>query len=180
MAFSNQDINQFYTQGRAKDFARNNLFRILSVNPGRSGTGVNITDTDLVYLTTANVPSKTINNVAVPFMGLSFNVPGTTSYPGSAAWNVTFRCNSEYRIRTLLEQWSTTTFDPTTTTGNYQLGDTGSLDMATFSTQGETVLKYRLNGVYCVTVGEMAYNVTAAGEVVTIQATLAYQYWQAI
>ena len=176
-AFANQDIAQFYSVGRSTDFARNNLFRVTSINPARAGAGVIITPADLVYLTTANIPGRTINNVAVPFMGLTFNVPGTVSYPGSNAWNVTFRCNGEYAIRKALDQWSRSTFDNNTSTGSYQLGDTGSLTMVAFGTKSEEKVKISLEGLYCTNVGEMAYNVTDAGQVVTVQATLAYSYW---
>ena len=172
-----QDIQNFYTRARTADFARNNLLRITAISPGTGGAGVNFTPNDLVYLTTANMPARTINNVPVPFMGLSFNVPGTVSFPGSNAWNVTFRCSADFNIRSILDRWSTNTFDQMTTNGRYQLGDTGTLDLMAYDTTGAEAYGLRLEGVYCVTVGAMAFNTTDAGAVVTVEATLGYQYW---
>ena len=67
MADTTQTIQGFYTQAQAKDFARNNLFRVLNVNFG-GGTEVSFDESDLVYATTAELPGKTIGNVAVPYM----------------------------------------------------------------------------------------------------------------
>ena len=52
MADTSQTIQGFYTQAQAKDFARNNLFRVLNINFG-TGTEVTFDETDLVYATTA-------------------------------------------------------------------------------------------------------------------------------
>ena len=42
---------------------------------------------------------------------------------------------------------------------------------------GQTVRGIKLIGCYPVTLGEIQYDATANGNVVTMQATLAYQWW---
>ena len=76
MADVRQTIQDFYTQAQVKDFARTNLFRVLNIDFG-DGSDVTIGEEDLVYATTASLPAKSITNVAVPYMGLNFNIPGT-------------------------------------------------------------------------------------------------------
>jgi len=36
----------------------------------------------------------------------------------------------------------------------------------------------RLVGIYPVTIGDVSYDMTGSGEPVTIEATLAYQWWE--
>ena len=176
-SFSNQNINQFYTTATKVDFARNNLFRVVQMGSPSQG-GVQLTEADLVYLTTASIPGRTINNIVVPFMGMNYNVPGTATYTNSSNWNVTFRCNREFDIRQKLDQWSIATFDDNTSSGKYQLANCGSLKLSAFDTEGNPKYTLEFTGVYCTQVGEMAFDTTATGAVVTIQATLAYQYWR--
>ena len=176
-SFSNQNINNFYTTAKTFDFARNNLFRVVQMSSPGQGN-FNLSESDLVYLTTASIPGRTINNVVVPFMGMNYNVPGTATYTNSANWNVTFRCNKEFDIRKKLDQWSLATFNDNTSEGKYQLADCGSLKLAAFDTLGNAKYTLDFTGVYCTQIGEMAFDTTATGAVVTLQATLAYQYWR--
>lgn len=176
--FENQAINNFYDVALQRDFARTNLFRVLNINSG--ATNVNFGPEDLVYITTTNLPQRSINNVPVPFMGLNFNVPGTVKYPNSEAWNVTFRMPQDLGIRRKLEQWSRGTFDEqgiTGSSGAYNLGDTGSVELALMGKGGQVIANYTLFGAYCSNIGEYALDVTASGEIVTQTATIAYSYW---
>jgi hypothetical protein len=172
-----QNIQDFYTQAVAKDFARQFQFRIgtWSVADTPAGSfGLN----DLVYLETATLPGRAINNIPVPFMGLNFNVPGTASYPGSDAWAVTFRCDSNYSLRNALETMSEQTFSVDTSQGNYGIkGTTSTLTLNLLGKDMNAKRVYKLVGVYLVSIGDTSYNLGDNGTVQTIPATLAYQYW---
>lgn len=178
-----QDITQFYTVAQKKDFARQFQFRVTQL------ANTNFGEDQLVYLESANLPGRAITNVPVPFMGLQFNVPGTATYPGSDAWAVTFRCDQNYDIRSVLENATFNTFDDNVSWGDYNIARTSSVvtikllgKRKTGGTGGagdfEVARTYELIGAYVVSVGESTYNLTDSGTIVTVPATLAYQYWR--
>jgi hypothetical protein len=113
-------------------------------------------------------------------MGLQFNVPGTATYPGSDAWNVSFRCDQNYDIRAVLENATFNTFDDSISTGDYNIARRGSV--VTIQLLGKnpetTIRQYNLIGAYVVSVGDSTYNLTDNGTIVTVPATIAYQYWR--
>jgi hypothetical protein len=69
MADVKQTIQDFYTQAQVKDFARNNLFRVLNIDFG-DGSDVSIGEEDLVYVTTSTLPGKTIQDIARTLYGI--------------------------------------------------------------------------------------------------------------
>ena len=173
--FQNQDINSFFQNAINKDFARTNLFRVLYISSG--ATNIVFDQQDLVYITTTSLPKRAIKNIAVPFMGLQFNVPGTASYPSSDSWTVTFRMPQDVSIRSKLELWTRRTFDDATSTGAYEVKDLGNIGLALMGKGGQVIRIYNLIGAYCVNIGDYNLDVTTIGEIVTTQATIAYQYW---
>jgi len=173
--FQNQDINAFYQNAINRDFARTNLFRVLYINTG--ATNIVFGESDLVYVTTTTLPQRAITNIPTPFMGLKFNVPGTATYPGSEGWNVTFRMPQDYSIRQKLELWTRGTFDDATSSGAYEVKNLGEVAMALMGKNGEPLRVYTLIGAYCTNVGTYNVDLTQSGEIVTLQASIAYQFW---
>lgn len=173
--FQGQSIADFYQQAQSKDFARKNLFRVLEITGGTNG--LTFDSSDLVYVTTTTLPRRQINSVKVAYMGMQFNVPGTASYPGSDAWNVTFRMPADLSIRQKFEYWTRATFDDANTTGLYSMKDLGKVHLALMGKGGNPLVSYILHGVYCVSLGDYALDATDNGAVVEQQVTLAYQYW---
>lgn len=170
-----QGIRNFYDAASRKDFFRQNLFRVIAFG------GANFFNTDdLLYIESTSLPSKTINNIAVPYMGLSFNVPGTVQYPNSNAWSVNLRMDANLSIRDKLEDWMTSVFDDRNSTGNYSIpaGDEGVTTLLLLDKKGKSLRTYDLYGCYITSLGDMTLNVTTAGDIVTTPATLAYQYWR--
>lgn len=168
-----QNISDFYRAVQKNDFARQFQFRVVQL------ANTNFTEEQFVYLETAALPGRTINNVSVPFMGLNFNVPGTASYPGSEGYEVTFRCDQNYNIRAVLENATFNTFDDGTSTGDYNIARNSSvITLNLLGKNGSTIRQYTLYGAYVVTVGASNYNLGDNGAIVTVPATLAYQYWR--
>lgn len=174
------NIQEFYRVAREKDFARQFQFRLTQLGP------VNLLNPDyFVYVESASLPGKQINNVQVPFMGLNFNIPGTEQFPNSAGYSVTFRCDQDYNIRRALEDYMEEIFTYKTSTGNYNtpsanniielklLGKTGTMggDLTELRT-------YRLIGAWVQSLGDINYTVGDNGAIVSFPATLAYQYWE--
>lgn len=168
-----QNIADFYRSVQQKDFARQFQFRLVQL------ANTNFNEDTLVYVEAAALPGRVINNVAVPFMGLSFNVPGTAQYPDSAGYAVRFRCDANYDIRTVLENATFNTFDDSTSTGDYNIARNSSvIVMNLLNKNGNTVRQYTLYGAYVTSIGAMAYNLADGGSIQTVDTTLAYQYWR--
>ena len=174
--FSNQNIQNFYQTAYKKDFARKNLFRVVSIETGISG--LNFDESDLVYITTTSLPRRDIANIPVKYMGLQFNVPGTATSTGNDSWNVTFRMPQDLAIRRKLETWNRVLFDDATSTGLYELKNLGTVTLALMDKSGSPIRTYKLVGAYCRAIGEYNLDATEGGAIVEQTATLAYQFWQ--
>jgi hypothetical protein len=168
-------IENFYNAAAGNDFARTNLFRILNLG------GTRFSNEELLYVTTTTLPGRSITNISVPFMGLTFNVPGTATYPNSGAFNVTFRVPQNLSIRRKFEQWTREIFNDIDSSGNYNIPNadlSNQITMVLLDKRGTPLRTYTLFGAYCQSVGEINLDITSTGDIITQQATLAYQYWR--
>jgi len=173
--FDTQGIENFYDAAITNDFARQNLFRVISLG------GVKFTTQELLYVTSTSLPGRAITNVTVPFMGLTFNVPGTANYPNSGGWQITFRVPSNLSVRRKFEDWTNTVFNDSNSTGSYSIPSkdaSNQVVLALIDKQGTPLRTYTLFGAYCQNIGDLTVNLTSAGEVLEQTATLAYQYWR--
>lgn len=162
-------IQEFYNAAQKKEFARGFQFKVRTLGP--------FTEEDLLYVTTANLPDKQIQNKTVPYFGLDFNVPGTVKYTGSDAWSVQFRCDEGINIRTKMENFTREIFDDETSTGLYGV----PIEEATMDLLGkdlEPVRRYTFVGLYPVSVGTIAYDAQDDGTPLTIDFTFAYQFYR--
>lgn len=177
MSLTNFGIQGFYKQAVAKDFTRDFQLRVLHL-----GNDI-ITKEDNVYITSATLPGYQINNQTVPFMGLDFNIPGTAKFPGSSGWGVTFRSDAQLNIRQKLINWQAAIFSAFPDSANHSSGAYNPVPESVTSLlqvqdrDGGVARAFELCGIYPVTVGDMSYDQTGGGAVVTFQATLAYQWW---
>lgn len=169
-------IRTFYKEAAKRDFARNFQFQLISF-PGIPDPGSD--NGSLVYVETASLPGRSITNVPVPYMGLSFNVPGVATYPGSASYAVTFRCDQNYNIRAALENSLFDTFDENDSRGDYNIPRSVSqITMNLLNKSLDVVRTYTLFGAYLVSLGDSAFDIKDTGSIQTIQATIAYQFWR--
>lgn len=168
-------IENFYDVASQNDFTRKNLFRIVALGGQRFALN------ELIYMTTATLPSREITNQVTPFMGLDFNVPGTVKYPGSSEWNIKFRIPQNLSIRRKLEEWSRQIFDDQTSTGDYDIPNknvSNQTIITLIDKQGNPLRTYTLFGCYCKTIGTFDLDITDDGKVVETDAAIAYQYWR--
>lgn len=171
-------IQNFYDAARTTDFSRDFQFRILQIGSNQYNQEF---QNRMVFLSTASLPNRTINNQTVPYMGLTFNVPGSVSYAGSEGWNVTFRMPQDFSLRDTLERWQVSTFDDETSTGDYSLPSRDSvIHLALLNNAGTAIREYVLYGVYVTALGEVGYDLKGSGAPVEFSATLAYQYWRLV
>tara|TARA_R110000751_G_scaffold76468_2_gene154271 strand:+ start:228 stop:767 length:540 start_codon:yes stop_codon:yes gene_type:complete len=169
-----QTIKDFYQVAQTRDFTRNFQFRVTDVlDRGQSI----LTPDDLVYVTAAELPARAIANKTLPYMGLSFNIPGAASYPGSDGYQITFRSDMEQGIRRIFENWQRSIFDDRTSTGSYRIFSSSRIVLDLLDQNFNTMRQYILHGVWPQNVGNIAYDLTGDGDIVTFQTTIAFQYW---
>ena len=168
------NITNYFRVMQERDFLRNHQYRVNSF----IYEGFELGPDSLVYLKTAELPSRTINSVAVPFMGLNFSVPGTAQYAGTM--DLTFYCDSPQIIRNFFEGISFATFDDRQSGGAYTVKNTNVLSFYTYdnASPDSVVTAYTLVGIYPTSVGNIAMDTTGNGEVVNFTAQIAYQYWE--
>lgn len=193
-------IQKFYQAAVGNDFARAFQFRVDNIKLGLPGSttaiGGAVPTTTLIdwkyenpgetiYVETAALPGRIINNIPVPFMGLQFNVPGAASFPGSANYAVRFRCDQNYAIRNQLEKALVDLFNISNTAGNYPIPDPSNILTFTLFSKAKgdggmpkAIRTYTLVGVYVQALGDAQYDVKDNGTVAMIDCTLAYQYWK--
>ena len=170
-----QSIQKFYQVAQERDFTRDFQFRVNTITD--RGAAV-MTDDDLVYCTGASLPGRTITATQQPYMGIDFQLPGSAKYTGSSGWALNFRADGDNAIRSLFERWSQLLFDDTTSTGAYRIYDNSTVILDQLDQDLEVVRQYKLHGVWPVSLGDLAYNMTGTGTVVTLAVTLAYQFWR--
>jgi hypothetical protein len=179
MADIRQKISDFYRVATERDFARDFQFRVLNITTG-GASSVEFTEDDLVYCTSATLPARAIANVAVPYMGLNFNIPGHATYPNSDTYSLKFYCDQNSIIRQKFEDMSRDIFDDATSTGNYFTPrQSAVIDLVQLDTQLEQVAQYQLIGASVRNVGAIEYSISSGtGAFATFDATLAYHYFK--
>jgi hypothetical protein len=178
MADVKQTIADFYTQAQTRDFARSNLFRVLNINFGDGSTQI-IGENDLVYARTASLPAKAITNVPAPYMGLTFNVPGVATYPGSDGYVINFYADAAQQLREKFLTVVNDTFNDATSTGNYFTPKQSAvIDLVQLDKQLNKIAQYQLVGVSIRNVAALAYDMTSTGDIQNFDVTLAYHYWR--
>jgi hypothetical protein len=183
MSDTNQLISNFYRVAANREFARDFNFRVLSINTGgatdAAGSVISFGDDDLVYAKTATLPERAITNVAVPYMGLNFNLPGNATYPGSESYGITFYADANSQLRQKFEDWSRYTFDDANSTGDYLTPkSTSVINLLQLDNQMNRVAQYNLVGVSPRSVGALTYSMAAGtGQTIEFTATMAYHYF---
>jgi hypothetical protein len=168
-----QTIQDFYKVAQERDFARDFMLRVRAIGDNR------FDEKDFVYIKTAILPSRSIANQQVPYMGLNFNVPGTANYEGSDAWAVKFHADRDGLIRERLEAWQKEIFDDATSTGNLAVKGIDKVIQLDLVDDKLNVLNtYKLFGVYIVKMGDISYDIQGNGKTLEYDATLAYHFWR--
>ena len=171
-----QRIDSFYQVARNRDFSRNFAFRVTTVKD----RGVQVVGPDdLVYITAATLPGRTIQAIPLPYMGLDFQLPGSAKYTNAAGWSVTFRADGSNIIRSLFERWTFLLFDDATSAGTYRMYDDSTITLQQVDQDLNPLPEeYKLHGVFPTTVGDLSYDMTGNGDPVNLDITFAYQFWE--
>jgi hypothetical protein len=171
-----QNIEKFYSRASTRDFSRDFLFRVKSLNIRDLVMG----DDDLVYVKAAQLPGRTVTNVAVPYMGLNFNVPGGATYPGSDSYALTFYLDAGSVLRERFEVASRTLFDDDSSTGRYGTPNTQNfITLVQLRKDLNELREYKLVGASLRNINAIDYQIASGtGNTVEVGVTLAYHYYE--
>jgi len=177
MAQTLQTIGNFYDRAIAREFSRDFLFRVLSIN---FAGGAAFNEGELIYARTAELPSRENVNVQSKFMGLPFNIAGTVRYPGSEAYNINFYCDANSQLRNKFLAESRRVFDDATSTGDYNIAGRGStITLAQVDKNLEPVTIFKLVGANIRNVGKIQYSMAeGTGQPVYFDTTIAYHFFE--
>ena len=176
-----QTINSFFNNAVIRDFSRDYLFRVDSIN---FDNGALITPTGMLYAKTAKLPGRNIVNQQVKYAGQTFNIPGSVEFPGAENYSLDFYCPENSDVREILMNESTRTF------GNI-FGIAGSgqnggsianansvITLLQLNKNLDAIFKYRLIGCSIREVGEVAYNMAEGnGAVMSFTVGIAYHFF---
>lgn len=176
-----QTINSFFNNAVIRDFSRDYLFRVDSLN---FDNGALITPTGMLYAKTAKLPGRNIVNQQVKYAGQTFNIPGSVEFPGAENYSLEFYCPENSDVREILMNESTRTF------GNI-FGIAGSgqnggsianansvITLLQLNKNLDAIFKYRLIGCSIREVGEVAYNMAEGnGAVMSFTVGIAYHFF---
>jgi hypothetical protein len=176
MANNQQDIERFYSRATTRDFSRDFLFRVKELNI----RSLIMNDDDLVYVKAAQLPGRTITNVAVPYMGLNFNVPGGATYPGSDSYALNFYLDAKSRLRTRFEAASRELFDDEDSTGRYGTPNSQNfITLVQLDKKLNELREYKLVGASLRNINAIDYQIASGtGNTVEVGVTLAYHYYE--
>jgi hypothetical protein len=171
-----QNIEKFYSRASTRDFSRDFLFRVKSLNIRDLVMG----DDDLVYVKAAQLPGRTITNVAVPYMGLNFNVPGGATYPGSDSYALTFYLDAGSKLRERFEAASRTLFNDDDSTGRYGTPNPQNyITLVQLRKDLNELREYKLVGASLRNINAIDYQIASGtGSTVEVGVTMAYHYYE--
>lgn len=179
MADTNQTIRKFYERAMEREFLRDVNFRVIEINFGENSS-VHFDEDDLVYAQSAKMPTREITNVQAKYMGMDFNLPGTSKYPGSESYSLKMYCDEKCILRDKMEEATRDLFDDADSTGNYFIPKQGSyITLAVLNKKLEVIKTIKLVGAsirkYDVDEFKMS---EGTGGIISITATIAYHYFE--
>lgn len=113
----NQTIGKFIQVAGQRDFARDNLFRIMQV----SCRNLTLSEDDLIYAKGGKLPGRETpvgNNVKYMGMTLPYT-RSTVTYPGNEDYEITFYVDKDSEIIHKFERASRLNFNDLSTTGDW-------------------------------------------------------------
>jgi len=178
-------IRNAYDVYQQHDFSRSFQFRIISMFgvPDyvlREVVEKPVGEGGALYLKTASIPGRTVNDITVPYQGFEFHTPGSVKYDDNP-WTVTFKTPGDYLVRNALERWHFEMFSDETSCGNFGIpcADTVIRIGLTDATSCSIIRTYDLVGVYPSKLGPIAYNIEST-DLTEFSVDFFYQYWRLV
>ena len=170
----NQTIGKFIEVATKRDFARDNLFRIMNLNC----RNLTLTEDDLVYAKGGKLPGRvTPVGDNVKYMGMKMPyTKSTIEYPGNDDYEITFYLDANSEIAHKFERASRTAFNDMTSTGDWRfpsLADT--MTVAVLDINLDPIEYITFQGVSFVKYDEVDFKIAESeGTAIEIKAHISY------
>lgn len=173
----NQTITNFISKAAVDDFARNNLFRVLSFDC----RGIQLSEGDLLYCKGGNLPGRENGQGTVKYMGMT--MPYTASsvqYPGNTDYALEFFVDADSKILQAFEVASRTEFNDITSTGNWKFPDPQNIiTLAALDMKMEPIEYIKLYGVCLKSIDQVKFDtVDGDGTAISVTVHLSYLYYR--
>ena len=120
----NLNIPNFIEVASTRDFARDNLFRVMSLKC----RGLQLEEKDLMYCKGGVLPGRNNPISQGQYHGMKLNDnQSTVEYPGSDDYVLTFYCDAKGDLRKILEEASRLVFNDISNTGNWRFPSTSDM-----------------------------------------------------
>lgn len=173
----NQNISNFITVASQKDFARNNLFRVMSFKT----RVLTLDESDLIYCKGAQIPGRSTPTSQVNYHGMKMNYnKSTVEYTGSDSYTLEFYLDAEGDLRQRFEEASRIVFNDISNTGNWRFPSTQ--DIVTIAQLGFDMEPVRYFHLYGVTIKSIeGFDTQIAdgdGSAISCKVTISYLYYR--
>lgn len=177
-------IRNAYEVYKQHDFSLSHQFRLIAIlgapeyvsreiNERPSGEG------GALYIRSASIPGRSVQNIEVPYQGFTFNKPGAVKYEDNP-WSVTFKTPGTYLVRNALEAWSFEMFSDETSCGNFRIPCNSAIIRLGLTDSNCNIIRvYDLIGVYPSKLGAISYNIEN-NELTEFEVSFYYQYWRLV
>lgn len=173
----NQIISNFITVASQKDFARNNLFRVMAFKT----RVLNLDETELLYCKGATLPGRSTPTSTVSYHGMKMNYnQSTVDYNGADNYQLKFYLDANGDLRQKFEEASRIVFNDISNTGNWRFPSTD--DVITIAQLGFNMEPIRYFHLYGVSIKSIEQIDTQAadgdGSAIEATVTLSYLYYR--
>lgn len=170
----NQTIGKFIEVASKRDFARDNLFRIMYL----SCRNLTLSEDDLVYAKGGKLPAReTPVGDNVKYMGMTMPyTKSTVSYPGNTDYEIEFYLDANSEIAHKFERASRTAFNDMTSTGDWRFPSlSDEMTVAVLDINLDPIEYITFQGLSFVKFDEVDFKVAdSSGEAIMIKAHVSF------
>lgn len=174
----NQTIGKFIQVAANRDFARDNLFRIMQLNC----RNLTLTEDDLVYARGGNLPGRTTPvGDNIKYMGMKMPyTKSTVEYNGNDDYTIEFYLDRNSELAQKFERASRTAFNDLTSTGDWRFPSVSDiLTIAVLNNKLEPIEYITFYGVSFYKFDDVEIKMAEGdGSALTIKAHISYLYYK--
>lgn len=176
-----QTLSNFYQAAQDYGFSRDYQARVtgLVINGANFSIGGATAEKPLLYIKDFAVPGAKRIVSTVKYLGADVHSVGPRTFGDTTNWSVTFYSDQNLLLRQWLE--ARLIESATNTEGRLNFNPVpGSNSYATIDIVNdnlETVLQYKIEGLFIVELPSMAYNLAGDGKIQEIKVTFGYRNW---
>jgi hypothetical protein len=168
-------LSDFYNKVKEDGLHFGYQFEV-SLTSGEAGAELDGLEDLKFFANSTTLPAKSLGQAEVKYYGMTFRLPGVTTYEGTLTMEV--KCDSNFVIRTAIEDWMQkySALD-LAGGGDKRMPDYGMrIDLLSHDLQ-DVLATYKLVGVFPNSVGEVILDHSQADAVSIFSLGITYQYW---